>query len=149
MFLSPICVIFSQLLTSQRFGSPLLHSSRGLLWILKPLNALWRIFCLIVSLLTQLQQHKAPGGHKCVLQMYVAKLFLVASNRSWRQTALWSINTWSQEGKEAFPGLTSWDSITGQFTTSCRDGEDPVEPSCPICACMKCLALYMIRFEAF
>lgn len=39
---------FSRLLAFPGFGSSLWHSSRGLLWIARSFNALWRIFCLSV-----------------------------------------------------------------------------------------------------
>lgn len=113
---------FSRLLAFPGFGSSLWHSSRGLLWIARSFNALWRIFCLSVfphgpGFNNTLCSHRArmcsPDAHRGTLPGGVKENLKTNGGAS--------INTWSQDGKEAFPGLTSWCSITSQFTTTFED----------------------------
>lgn len=118
--ISPICVVISQLLAFPGAESSPWHSSRGLLWITRPLKALWRIFCLPPAcpgfdntLRSHTAQMCSPDACRCALPGGVKEILKTNGSAS--------INTWSPEGKEAFPGLAPRYSITSQLTTTCKD----------------------------
>lgn len=107
-----LCWGFCWLLTLLGFGSLRQHSSRGLLWILSSFNALWRPFRLHVfppapASTTHWAQMCSPDAHGRALPGGVKD--------NLKTNGGVSINTWSQDGKEAFPGLTSQHSITSPF----------------------------------
>lgn len=103
---SDLCWVWSPFPTFPGFGSSLWRPSRGLLWIVRSFNSLWRILCPLDSPLrspwlqattTHFAQMCSPDAH------YTALPGGVKDNLKTNGGA--SINTWSQDGQEAFPGL--------------------------------------------